>query len=60
MNKCFREPLVVSARGGTKGGGGAHLTETGNETLALYRRMEEESLKSVQPEWQKFQKLIKI
>ncbi|PTQ75231.1 winged helix-turn-helix domain-containing protein [Celeribacter persicus] len=36
MNAAFREPLVASARGGTKGGG-AHLTETGEAVLAQYR-----------------------
>ncbi|MDG3039965.1 winged helix-turn-helix domain-containing protein [Roseicyclus marinus] len=40
MNAAFREPLVASARGG-KAGGGAHLTETGQAVLTLYRHMED-------------------
>lgn len=36
MNAAFRSPLVVSARGGS-GGGGAHLTDVGSEVLRLYR-----------------------
>ena len=36
MNAAFRAPLVASARGGP-GGGGAHLTEAGEEVLRLYR-----------------------
>ena len=40
MNAAFRQPLVASARGG-KAGGGAHLTETGQAVLSLYRHMEE-------------------
>ena len=36
MNAAFRAPLVTSARGGV-GGGGASLTEAGNEVLAAYR-----------------------
>ncbi|NDV98348.1 winged helix-turn-helix domain-containing protein [Salipiger sp. PrR002] len=40
MNHAFRDPLVASSRGGTKGGG-AHLTGTGEEVLANYRALEE-------------------
>ncbi|MBE9636099.1 winged helix-turn-helix domain-containing protein [Salipiger pacificus] len=40
MNSAFRAPLVDSSRGGAKGGG-AHLTETGDEVLANYRALEE-------------------
>src|SRR5256885_5067105 len=36
MNACFREPLIVSSRGG-KERGGAVLTETGRTALKLYR-----------------------
>lgn len=40
MNAAFREPLVDSTRGGTRGGG-ARLTEAGDEVLANYRKLEE-------------------
>ncbi len=40
MNKAFRDPLVVSTRGGQKGGG-ATLTATGADVLANYRKLEE-------------------
>ena len=59
MNRCFYEPLVISVRGGTHGGGGAQLTAAGSKVLALYRRMEAKGLKVVQPDWQKLQKLLK-
>ena len=39
LNGMFREPLVLSSRGGA-GHGGAELTETGREVLRLYRRMQ--------------------
>lgn len=39
MNRCFREPLVVSATGGA-GGGGAHLSELGQTVLAHYRALQ--------------------
>ncbi len=38
LNGAFREPLVQSTRGGTEGGG-ATLSETGREVIALYDRM---------------------
>jgi molybdate transport system regulatory protein len=59
MNWCFREPLVVAIRGGTRGGGGATLSDTGRQVLKLYRRMETKCLASVQPDWRKFQKFLK-
>ncbi|MEX2518769.1 MAG: LysR family transcriptional regulator [Paracoccaceae bacterium] len=39
MNAIFRAPLVVSSRGGAKGGGAA-LTDEGVAVLAAYRRVE--------------------
>lgn len=39
MNRSFREPLVRSAVGGTRGGG-AQLTDTGVRVLAQFRVME--------------------
>lgn len=59
MNRCFSEPLVEAMRGGTQGGGGAALTEAGREALTLYRRMEQKSVEAVQPDWKKFQRLLK-
>lgn len=59
MNRCFCEPLVISARGGMKGGGGACLTETGSKVLALYRKMEDRCRSATQSDWQKFEKLLK-
>ena len=40
MNAAFREPLVLSARGGASGGG-AQLTAMGEAVLTGYRRIEE-------------------
>jgi molybdate transport system regulatory protein len=40
MNAAFREPLVESVRGGSKGGG-ARLTEAGETVLAHYRKLQE-------------------
>lgn len=38
MNATFRDPLIVSTRGGP-GGGGAQLTEAGLRVLGLYHEI---------------------
>jgi len=38
MNKCFKQPLVISSPGGYHGGG-AHVTEFGALILKSYRDM---------------------
>jgi molybdate transport system regulatory protein len=43
MNQCFRSPLVETATGG-KGGGGAQITELGQEILRRYREMERKAI----------------
>lgn len=40
MNRCFRTPLVDTAKGGSKGGG-AQLTALGEDVLAGYRAMQQ-------------------
>lgn len=39
MNRCFKKPLILATHGG-EGGGGAELTKTGKQILALYRQLE--------------------
>jgi len=39
MNRCFKSPLVETAKGGSHGGG-ARLTPLGAEVLAHYRAMD--------------------
>lgn len=46
MNAYFREPVVVSTKGGPKGGGAA-LTDTGKAVLTLYRRMHFKTTKAI-------------
>jgi molybdate transport system regulatory protein len=58
MEKCFREPVVVAARGG-KSGGGMKVTETGRRVLALYQEMEAAALKSMEKPWQRLQELLR-
>ena len=49
MNKCFDQPLVISASGGHHGGG-AQLTEFGRLILKYYRDVVEKAHLSVQTE----------
>ncbi len=46
LNRLFEGPLVETARGGSHGGG-AQLTELGEEVLACYRRMEQQALEAI-------------
>jgi molybdate transport system regulatory protein len=58
MNRCFRGPIVASARGGT-GGGGAELTALGREVLARYRAMESKALDCLDDDLETFGKLMR-
>ena len=49
MNAAFASPLVASARGGS-GGGGAHLTPTGQEVLRLYAQVHDRAAQAAAAE----------
>ena len=57
MNRCFREPVIETASGG-KGGGGAQVTEIGQEVLRRYRSMEETAVASVRDQIAEFSTLL--
>lgn len=57
MNRCFREPLVVSAAGGQHGGG-AHLSPLGEEVLVLYQALEADVARSAEAHFQRLAALI--
>ena len=46
MNRCFKQPLVATATGGSHGGG-AHVTEFGHDVLRRYRAAEEKANLSI-------------
>jgi molybdate transport system regulatory protein len=46
LNRCFREPVVVTRLGG-RAGGGAMLTPFGREVVRHYREMEEEAQRAL-------------
>jgi molybdate transport system regulatory protein len=58
MNRCFNEPLVHSAAGGSHGGG-AQLTKTGTAVLAQFRKMEAAASKASQAHLAALAKLLK-
>ncbi len=58
MNESFCQPLVQTTRGG-KAKGGASLTPTGEQVVALYAAMIAESSKATQRTWTKLKKLLR-
>jgi molybdate transport system regulatory protein len=58
MNECFESPVLTAERGGSERGG-TTLTETGRQVLKLYREMERDSLKAIQPKWRSLQRLLR-
>ena len=57
LNGYFREPLVISAKGG-RAGGGASLTDTGRLVLDLYRRVQENATKAAATELRQLAALV--
>lgn len=55
MNRCFRQPLVATS---SFRRGGATLTETGHEVVALYRRIQAESLAATRGDWAALARLL--
>ena len=58
MNEHFKEPLVLSTRGGASGGGAA-LTPLGQEVLSCYVRMEQRALKAIAKDVEHLESLIR-
>lgn len=57
MNRCFKQPLVATATGGSHGGG-AHVTEFGHDVLRRYRDMECKANDSVSAELRELMDLL--
>lgn len=58
MNRCFASPLVATATGGARGGGAA-VTELGQEVLARYRRLQKKAAASIAGELRQLQALMR-
>ena len=59
MNHCFLAPVVSTATGGSHGGG-AHLTEMGEEILTRYEAMEAKANLTLAPDIAEFRKLMQL
>jgi molybdate transport system regulatory protein len=57
MNRCFREPLVATAAGGSKGGG-AYVTDAGKAVLRHYRSMQHKAEAAIQSDLKKLTDLL--
>jgi len=57
MNHCFRSPLVEARLGGS-GGGGAKVTELGQEALRRYRDLQDQAWVAVRKAVHEFQHLL--
>jgi molybdate transport system regulatory protein len=57
MNRCFRKPVVDSAKGG-KEGGGTVVTDTGLEVIRLYRGIEQQAQKAAAKDLDKLTRLL--
>ena len=58
MNEAFREPLVITTRGGIDGGR-AELTPAGDEALKLYRQLERESIAATRESWKRLRRMLR-
>ena len=58
MNRCFREPVVTAAIGGS-GGGGAEVTPYGREILQRYRAMEARAVAAVARDIEEFSAFLR-
>ncbi len=57
MNRCFARPVVETAKGGLQGGG-ARVTETGQEALRQYRILQARAQSAIEAELQAFRELL--
>lgn len=58
MNRSFREPLVLTATGG-KRGGGAQVSETGQHVLATYRDIENAARTAANAAFERMQPMLR-
>ncbi|PKY11425.1 LysR family transcriptional regulator [Acidithiobacillus marinus] len=59
MNHSFLSPVVSTATGGSHGGG-AHLTEMGEEVLRRYEAMEAKANAALAPDIAEFRQLMQL
>ncbi len=59
MNRCFREPVVIAAKGGPNGGG-AVLTPLGREALDRYRTIQRNARAAIEQDLEAYRQLLAI
>jgi molybdate transport system regulatory protein len=57
MNRHFAGPLVTASKGGRRGGGAA-LTDLGQQVLKSYRRMEQRTHRALERELERLRALL--
>lgn len=57
LNRTFREPVITTAVGGTRGGG-AEVTPFGRRMVAEYRRMERKASAAIAAELRRYARYI--
>ncbi|MBB2483677.1 LysR family transcriptional regulator [Mitsuaria sp. WAJ17] len=57
LNRALKEPAVISAAGGSQGGG-SELSPSGRQLLELYRGIEAQALAACKPDIQRLLKLL--
>jgi molybdate transport system regulatory protein len=57
MNQSFRSPVVVAAKGGPRGGG-AQVTDLGQEALTRFRRIQAKASTAIEADVREFRKRL--
>jgi molybdate transport system regulatory protein len=57
MNRCFTQPVVEAMKGGAQGGG-ARVTELGQEALGRYRAIQALAQAAIEEELKAFRRLL--
>lgn len=59
MNRCFTQPVVDAMKGGAQGGG-ARVTELGQDALRQYRAIQSLAQAAIEKELKAFRRLLAI
>jgi len=59
MNKCFRSPVILAAKGGHQGGG-SQVTPLGQEALARFREIQAKASAAIDADVSAFRKRLLV
>ena len=57
MNRCFKQPLVETAKGGARGGG-ASVSDFGRDVLGRYLAIEKKAAQAIAPDIARLSRLM--